>query len=523
MRRPAVPRKATFALLAGIAVVSCSWQGAANSATPSAGNSEFNGAPPEVTSAGSDQWPLPGHDYDNTRDAGQSPIDAQSIAGLVPAWTVPMTGALTTAPIILGQRIYVEDDQGSVAAIDRGTGHVLWRSKQTGLSIGPDGVAVGWGKVFAATSDGVIALNVDNGATVWSRRLTTTEGVDIQPTVVDGRVLVATVPVSVATGIYEGGDRGWLFALNAATGDTDWAFDTVASSDLWGNPAVNSGGGAWYPPAVDVAANRVYWGTANPAPFPGTPEYPNGKSRPGPNLYTDSTLALNLRSGKLIWYHQATAHDIFDRDFVHTMIVDIPGSSPRQVVIGTGKSGKVVGLDPTTGRLLWRTFVGTHHNGELASLSGPTDVLPGTYGGVLTPPASAHGIVYVATLNAPDTLYPDRTAYFGGKLGTYPGDVVAINAATGRILWDTKVPGDPTGGATVVNNLVLTATYQGALVAINRSSGRIVSEDRLPGAVNGWMSISGNLVIIPVGGTLPPEFLALRLPGGPRSKRSSPT
>ena len=139
-------------------------------------------------------------------------------------------------------------------------------------------------------------------------------------------------------------------------------------------------------------------------------------------------MALNLSNGKLIWYHQATAHDIFDRDFVHTMIVDIPGSS-RQVIIGTGKSGKVVGLDPSTGRLRWRTFVGTHHNGELTALTGPTEVLPGTYGGVLTPPASANGIVYVATLNAPDTLYPDRTAYFGGKLGTFPGDMVAINAA----------------------------------------------------------------------------------------------
>ena len=327
MRWLAVRNQGAIALLAAVAVVSCSSQNDPSSASPTAGDTAFDGAPPQVTAAGTDQWPLPGHDYDNTREAGQSPIDAKSVAGLVPAWTVPMTGALTTTPIILGQRIYVEDDQGSVAAVDRTTGQVLWRTKQTGFSIGPDGVAVGWGKVFAATSDGVVALNAGNGATVWSRRLTTTAGVDIQPTVVEGRVLVATVPVSVANGIYRGGDRGWLFALDATTGDTDWAFDTVASPDLWGNPSVNSGGGAWYPPSVDVAANRVYWGTANPAPFPGTPQYPNGTSRPGPNLYTDSTVALSLRTGKLIWYHQATAHDIFDRDFVHTMIVDIPGSS----------------------------------------------------------------------------------------------------------------------------------------------------------------------------------------------------
>ena len=111
-----------------------------SSATHAAGSTAFEGAPPEVAAAGNDQWPLPGHDYDNTREAGQSPINARSIGGLVPAWTVPMTGALTTAPIILGRRVYVEDDLGSVAAIDRSTGHVVWRTKQTGISIGPDGV-----------------------------------------------------------------------------------------------------------------------------------------------------------------------------------------------------------------------------------------------------------------------------------------------------------------------------------------------------------------------------------------------
>jgi alcohol dehydrogenase (cytochrome c) len=485
---------------------------AAGAASGVLAHNAYGGAPPEVRSAGAGQWPLPGHDYDNTRDAGSSPITARSISKLVTAWSVPMTGALTTAPIILGDRMYVEDNSGSVASISRSTGLVIWRSKALGFSIGPNGVAVGWGKIFAATSNGVAALSSATGRVIWNRQLTTTasEGVDIQPTVVDGLVLMATVPVGVG-GIYEGGDRGWLFALHETTGKNAWSFDTVASPDLWGNPAVNSGGGAWYPPSIDQAANRVYWGTANPAPFPGTPQFPNGTSRPGSNLYTDSTVALNLRTGHLEWYHQATSHDIFDRDFVHTMIVDIPRSG-RQVVVGTGKSGLVVGLDPASGRLLWHTLVGLHQNGELRALAGPTVVLPGTFGGVLTPPASANGVVYVATLNAPDTLYPDRTAYFGGKIGTYPGDVVALNGATGKIIWDTKVPGDPTGAATVVNNLVLTATDQGSLVALNRATGKIVWVHTLPGAVDGWLSIAGNLVVIPIGGTHPPEVLALRLP-----------
>ena len=510
MQRQAKGVGATVVVL-GLALAGCSSQGS-SPGTSVPGNDTFAGAPSQVSSAGAGQWALPGHDYDNTRDAGRSPIDARTVSELHPGWSVSMTGGLTTAPIVIGNRIYVEDDTGVVAAMDRSTGGVLWRTSSTGFTVGPNGVAVGWGKVFAATRDGVVALNADTGATLWSRPLTTTatEGVDIQPTVVDGRVLAATVPVSLG-GFYTGGDRGWLFALNQSTGTIDWSFDTVASPDVWGDPAVNSGGGAWYPPAVNTSAGVVYWGTANPAPFPGTTQYPNGSSRPGANLYTDSTVALSLRTGHLLWYHQATSHDIFDRDFVHTMIVDIPGSPSRRVVVGTGKAGFVLGLDPTSGRLLWRTPVGLHHNGELSSLSGPTEVLPGTYGGVLTPPASAGGIAYVATLNAPDTLYPDQTAYFGGRLGTFPGDVVAINAATGKIRWSTKVPGDPTGGVAVVNDLVLTATYQGTLVAMERSTGRIVWEYKLPGSVNGWMSVSGDLVVVPVGGAKPPQVLALRL------------
>jgi len=499
-------------LTLAVLVTACSSQAKATAPTVPA-NDSFTGAPPQVLSAGVGQWPLPNHDYDNTRDAGASPIDTASVSHLTTSWTVPMKGPLTTSPIIVGNRIYTEDNLGDVVAIDRSTGSVVWRSAPVGFSIGPDGVAVGWGTVFAATSDGVDALNSDDGALEWSRHLTTTpgEGVDIQPTVVEGRVLVATVPVSVG-GIYLGGSRGRLFALDAATGATDWSFDTVDSPDLWGNPTVNSGGGAWYPPSIDVAANRIYWGIANPAPFPGTFRYPNGSSRPGPNLYTDSTLALNLKTGHVVWYHQATAHDIFDRDFINTMIVDVTGTTPHKVVVGAGKSGVVFGFAPDSGRLLWKIAVGVHHNGELRALDGPTEVLPGTYGGVLTPPASADGTVYAATLNAPDILYPDKTAYFGGKLGSSPGDVVAVNASDGRRLWDTEVPGDPTGGVTVVNDLVLTATYQGTMVALDRTTGKIVWEHALPGAVNGWMSIAGNLIIVPVGGAHPPEVVALRLP-----------
>ena len=93
------------------------------------------------------------------------------------------------------------------------------------------------------------------------------------------------------------------------------------------------------------------------------------------------------------------------------------------------------------------------------------------------------------------------------------GQVAAIDGRTGRTLWDTHIPGDPTGGVTLVNNVVLTATLQGSIIGLSMSSGRILWTLQAPGGIDGWMSVSGRTTIVPVGDAKPPTILALRLPG----------
>ena len=376
-------------------------------------------APPEVRGE-ANAWALPNHDYFNSRDAGVSPIKSSTVSRLVRAWSVPMAVGAATSPIVVAGTAYVQDEAGIVYAIDVSSGQVKWRTKALGFSIGPYGVSVGWGKVFASTANGVAAFRLSDGAPLWNRRVTTTagQGVDIQTLPYGGMVYVATVPVAVGK-LYTGGSVGYLEALDASTGKVDWRFDTVDSKDLWGNPEVNSGGGAWYPPAIDTRTGVVYWGVANPAPFVGTTQYPNGSSRPGANLYTDSMVALSARTGKLLWYHQAFPHDLYDRDQVQAMLVPVGRSmdGSRLIAVSTGKGGYVLGLNPVTGRLLWKTEVGIHRNGDLPRLTGPTTILPGTFGGVLTPPASAGGVVYVAALNAPSTLEPDQTGVLRRQVG----------------------------------------------------------------------------------------------------------
>lgn len=487
--------------------------------TPDAGL--LPAVPPEVVAYAQD-WPLPGRDYSNSRARLDSKITKANVANLEVAWSIPIPGAsfysnTSTTPLIVGNTVYMQDLQSNVWAVDLATGALRWKTSYDQVQVGPSGVALGYGRLFAAkNTDEIAALDANTGQELWATRITATntDGIDIQPTVAGGLVFAATVPISVS-GFYTGGDHGVLWALDANTGSRVWTFDTVLGN-LWGNPSVNSGGGAWYPPAVDIDRGLIYWGIANPAPFPGTPEFPNGTSRPGDNLYTDSTVALKLRTGELAWYHQAYPHDLFDRDLVHAATADLSSRGiNKRVTIATGKGGHVFVLDSDSGALLSKTAVGMHQNDDLTELTGDTEVFPGLFGGVLTPPSVADGVVYVAVLNASNTHSPDRQNFLGGAaLGQHPGDVVAVDAVDGHILWDTKVDGDPLGGTLVMGDLVFTACGNKAF-ALDRATGAIVRSFTLPNATNAWPAATADTIVWPLGASPAPALVAYRIKQAP--------
>jgi outer membrane protein assembly factor BamB len=197
------------------------------------------------------------------------------------------------------------------------------------------------------------------------------------------------------------------------------------------------------------------------------------------------------------------------------MLTDVNGVP---IVVSTGKEGRVWANRRDNGEVLWGpVYVGMHKNDELTELNGMTQLLPGSFGGVLTPPALADGVVYVAELNAPSMYTSNETAYFGSEVGSMQGDLVAINAATGEIIWDVLIDGDPTGGMTVVNDLVFTATFQGNVVAYQRETGKEVWRWKAPGGINAWMSVVGDTIVIPIGSSDPPSVVALRLSGAAAS------
>jgi outer membrane protein assembly factor BamB len=488
-----------------------------SSITPSATKTAT--IPDEVQQYAGD-WPLPGKDYANTRATLDSEISAANVSQLGVAWAAPLPGAglfgnASTTPLVLGDTVYIQDLQNNVFALDRNTGALKWEKMYGVLNIGPSGVAAGWNKLFTVSDpQHVVALDLATGNEIWKTKVSdiASVGMDIQPTVYNGMVFVSTVPGSSASNFYAGGGSGYIYALDQATGSIVWSFNTVDSANIWGNPQVNSGGGCWYPPAIDTASGLMYWGVGNPAPWPGTKDYPNGNSRPGPNLYTDSMLALDAASGQLKWYNQVVSHDIRDYDFqVAPMLATARiNGTDRDIVIGAGKMGKVVAFDRQTGQTVWNVDVGKHQNDTLTEFTDqPVTVYPGFFGGVETPMAYSEGKVYVAVVNLFAEYIGSTTKAQSFKEGT--GEFLALDTATGQTLWTKNLPAVNVGGATVVNDLVLTADFNGMVYAFNKNTGDQVWTWQAPGGINAWPSVAGDTIYWPVGIGATPSLVALKL------------
>jgi len=480
--------------------------------------------PLEIAS-NSSSWPLPNRDYASTRATFDSNISAETIDRLEVAWEftlldISIFGAAASNLLVLDGVVYFQDLQSNIIALDFDTGDVMWKHGGEGPSVGPNGMAVGYCKVFAALSDSTFqALDITTGLTLWMAdiELTNTEGIDIQPVVYDGLVYLSTVPINT-TRQYGGGGVGIIYALDHETGRIVWSFNTVDSDDVWGNREVNSGGGAWFPTSIDTERGLTYWGIGNPAPWPGTKEFPNGSSRPGPNLYTNSIVALDHRTGELAWFNQVRPHDLFDLDFQVSPILTTAqiGGQARDIAIGAGKTGTVHAFDSDTGEELWVTQVGIHQNDDLEEIPEGEfiEVFPGNLGGVETLMAYAQGVVYVPIMNLSTTYTPSSNNRRSFGFGT--GAIVAIDVDSGDILWETEFDDLLLGSATVVNDLVITSVYGGTAYALDRATGEIVWSYELGAGINAPVTVAGDTIIIPVGvplrNKLNIRLIALRLP-----------
>ncbi|HEY9456754.1 MAG TPA: PQQ-binding-like beta-propeller repeat protein, partial [Gaiella sp.] len=277
-------------------------------------------------------WPLPNADLAGTRAATGSAIDSGNVGTLVPRWrfrltgTPTVTGSFASTPVVSEGTVFAQDLRSDVYALDIATGALRWAHRYHAPNEGPNGLAVDDGRVYGATDAEAFALSAESGQELWRRHLTSRseQFVDVAPVPWDGLVFLGTVG-------YAPLGRGAIYALDADTGNVVWKFDTIEKP--WPHPLESGGGGIWDPVSIDDDG-LLYAGTANPTPWGGTPERPNGAAFPGPVRYTDSLVVLDARTGRLRWFDQVAAHDVRDQDFQATPIL------AGDLVIGAGKGGR---------------------------------------------------------------------------------------------------------------------------------------------------------------------------------------
>ena len=464
-------------------------------------------------SEGSGLWPLPNGDLAGTRAASGSEIDSTNVAQLRPRWRFRLTarpafaGVFASTPVADEDTVFVQDLRSNVFALDRETGALRWAHRFGARNDGPNGLALDGGTVYGVTDADAFAVTASEGHLLWRRHLTsaTEQFVNVAPVPWEGLLLVGTVG-------FPPGGRGAIYALDAATGAVRWKFDTIERP--WRHPLLAGGGGIWYPVSVDDGG-RLYAGTANPAPWGGSPAYPNGASFPGPARHTDSLVVLDARTGRLLWADQVTPHDVRDYDFeVTPVLARVDG---RDVVVGAGKAGRVIAWDRESRERLWSAKVGLHRNDEGPLPVRRVTVCPGLFGGVETPLALSAGRVFVPVVDLcgwGSAVARQQVASVDPVKGT--GRLVALDAATGVVAWERRLPSPNFGCATVSEDVVVTSTYAGIAYAFATGDGRPLWRERLPAGVNACPAVVGDMLLFGAGirraGGAAPQVVAYGLP-----------
>ncbi|HEX7289931.1 MAG TPA: PQQ-binding-like beta-propeller repeat protein [Conexibacter sp.] len=446
-----------------------------------------------------DAWPAADGDARNTRNAG-GPIDAASVRRLRLAWRLPVKGEYTATPLVRGGVVYSQDRFSDVTALDLRSGRVRWKYVSDEPDLGPNGITLAGGRVVGATPRAVFALDAASGGELWKTRLDVRpdERINMAPGAAHGLVYVSTTP-------FGAGVIGTIWALDAATGRRVWRWEETPRH-LWGDPEVNAGGGMWHPPGFDEHGN-LYAGIADPSAWPGTNQEPWARSRPGPNRWNNSLVKLDARSGRFIWGRQIVPHDIYDWDLQCPPILVRVGGRP--VVLAGGKMGFAFAFDAESGRLLWKRSVGLHNGhdddnlramrGDYSNIRTGVPILPGDWGGIETQMASDGRTLYVPVNNL-HVIYSDGISQpQQQELLEGTGQLVAIDVASGRVRWDTRLPHGVYGGATIANDVVFTTTVDGTLWALRADSGKVVWRSRLPGGSIAPVTVAGDTLLTGTG------------------------
>jgi alcohol dehydrogenase (cytochrome c) len=317
-------------------------------------------------------WLMMNGDYASTRYSKLAQINRDNVKNLRLVWALALRGMQDVGqngpendvnPLIDNGSMYTSDGWGTVYKVDVRNpdhGEFVWIAdagvKHEGNVPRTRGIALWDDLVINNLPDGrVIAINRDSGEIVWDKQVAKPnefggkERFNAAPIAADGKILVAN-------GAGDAGTRGWLAALDARTGNELWRWYAIPKpgepgSETWkdkNNAWKTGGGGLWQTGSYDPATKLTIWGTGNPVPL-----Y-DPQARPGDNLYTDSVVAIDVDTGKLVWYHQYLPNDAWDYDEigVHMLYDTTINGEPRKVVGHFGRNGFFYSIDRTNGSFI---------------------------------------------------------------------------------------------------------------------------------------------------------------------------
>jgi alcohol dehydrogenase (cytochrome c) len=476
----------------------------------------------ELSDPAAEDWPAwrrshLGHGY-----SPLTQIDTGNVGQLTIAWAQALPpGANMTEPLARDGVVYAGGFGDQVFAFDGASGRVLWRYQRklpANTPVSSHKTLALWGdKVFTATSDNhLVALDARTGRPVWDVPVSDRQGMRQPggPMVADGVVMQGMASQEAGGGI--------IAAFDAETGKHLWTFETVAKpgqpgGDTWnGVPGdQRKGGSVWTSGSYDPVTKLALWGVGN--------TYDTGPYRdrkPGQNndtLFTESTLAFEPHTGKLVWYYQHNRNDQYDLDWVFDRTVgtlDVDGK-PRRVVITGGKSGLFDTLDAATGKYLDTYDMGIqdyidridpktgdkHVRPEKipGRDKGPVFVCPHGGGGRNWSPTSLNPQTHAFFVNARDVCTDLTPASGAGFLstgvnavyapppngdGNY-GVLQAIDLENGKLLWEVRRRQTPDMGIlTTAGGLLFTGWMDRQFVAYDQKTGKQLWTSGVAGVPN---------------------------------------
>ncbi len=470
-------------------------------------------------------------------------VNTGNVGKLVPAWSFSFGGekqrGQESQPLIHNGKMFVTASYSRIFALDAKTGAKLWKYEHRlpeGIMPCCDvvnrGAALYDNLVIFGTLDAqIVALNADTGDVVWKEKIDDFAAGYSQtaaPLIANGLVL---------TGVSGGefGIVGRVEARDAKTGKMVWMRPTVEGhmgkkfdkdgkeSDIgisgttnksWPGDLWKTGGAAtWLGGTYDARTGLAYFGTGNPAPW-------NSHLRKGDNLFSCSTVAIDVKTGAIVWHYQNTPNDGWDYDGVNEFVTYddggkvLGGKADRNgfFYVNDAKTGQLVNAFPFVKKITWATGIDLktgRPNYDPANRPGdPVAGADGKKGNtVFSAPSFLGGKNQMPMAYSPDTklfyvpanewgmeiwnepvTYKKGAAYLGSgftikTLTDGPiGSLRAVDPKTGKIVWEQTNNAPLWGGVlTTGGNLVFWGTPEGFIAGGRRQDrqGAVEVPDRL--------------------------------------------